>query len=360
LICLLASSALAGCGNGEPSGDADADADQDADLDTGSDGDGRDADTETDDADLDRGDADRDGEAAADSDVTSDADRPVPECLEAVGPGDQRVNCLGLTFDVSVPEACATEQCGLVVDVHGLTMSGRMEDNNTDMRQLGREHGYVVIQPNAPGTAPATVWSTSHDDAVFEFMMRVVEGLGLDERRIHFTGFSQGGFMTWRFICDHADVLASAAPGAAGIGCGAEACAFEGAAMPSEEIPILFLAGRRDDNYIRFACTSAQRDAVIAAWGMAVDAAVAGDEMYDWTRYVNARGVVFETIEHDYVSSAEPPTPLVPRLLGHCFPGSDDPGDEPGQLFPFGCDPPNAVHWGEAAMDFFIAHPRAE
>ncbi|GIS33212.1 MAG: hypothetical protein Ct9H90mP4_11260 [Gammaproteobacteria bacterium] len=32
------------------------------------------------------------------------------------------------------------------------------------------------------------------------------------EERIHITGFSQGGYMSWRFICKYSDVLASAGP----------------------------------------------------------------------------------------------------------------------------------------------------
>ena len=34
-----------------------------------------------------------------------------------------------------------------------------------------------------------------------------MEAFDVDRDRVHFTGFSQGGFMTWKFICDHADIV---------------------------------------------------------------------------------------------------------------------------------------------------------
>ena len=57
--------------------------------------------------------------------------------------------CNGMTFETSIPERCIDTQCGLIIDVHGGTMSAAMENKNTNMREIGRQHGYVVIQPNA-------------------------------------------------------------------------------------------------------------------------------------------------------------------------------------------------------------------
>jgi hypothetical protein len=50
-------------------------------------------------------------------------------------------------------------------------------------------------------------------------------------------------------------------------------------------------------------------------------------------------------------------TTFVPSfVVGHCYPGSTDPRTELGQLFPFGCVPPNDFTWGVEAMQFFVAH----
>lgn len=76
---------------------------------------------------------------------------PTPdECFVDVSPGERTVACDGLNVDISVPSQCLTYQCGLIADVHGATMSGLIEDMNTSMRELGRQHGYIVLQRNAP------------------------------------------------------------------------------------------------------------------------------------------------------------------------------------------------------------------
>jgi hypothetical protein len=60
---------------------------------------------------------------------------------------------------------------------------------------------------------------------------------------------------------------------------------------------------------------------------------------------------VIEFLSHDYAADNA-------IIRGHCYPGSTDPGDAPGQLFPFGCEGRNGFVWGEIAMQFFIDHPK--
>ncbi len=149
--------------------------------------------------------------------------------------------------------------------------------------------------------------------------------------------------MTWRFVCAHADVLASAAPGA-GTDC---------SQVPTTQLDMLVLHGTHD-NLVSFSQAAARRDAVIAAWNLGPAEPVAGDSMYTWTRWRNPNGTTFEFLQHDYLAAGSGAS----ILGGHCFPGSQDMGGQPGQLFPFACAGPNGFVWGEAAMNFFIAHPR--
>src|SRR6185436_2109107 len=75
---------------------------------------------------------------------------PVPVgCVTDVTPGVHEFPCDDTTDVVSVLEACVTTACGVIIDVHGGSMSADMEDKNTGMRALGAQHGYIVIQPNA-------------------------------------------------------------------------------------------------------------------------------------------------------------------------------------------------------------------
>ncbi len=291
---------------------------------------------------------------SAGADAGSDADAgfppPAPEgCVDDASPGDHAYTCDGIVYDVSVPDACATSACGLVFDVHGFSMNAAMEEANTHLAALGKQYGYIVVQPNAPGNKPPlSSWTPTTDDAkVFAFMQLAIKVWHPDDRRIHFTGFSQGGAMTWRFICDHADVLASAAPGAG------SGCAFSGAEMPSREIDILDLHGTKDALIDFDTVAVPQRDAVIAAWNMDAGTKIAGDATFTRTRYTSPSGTVLEFLQHDYAAG-----PCLVTIDGHCFPGSDDPGGLQGQACSFKCLPPNAFTWGEEVMQFFIAHPR--
>src|SRR5262249_3237837 len=141
-------------------------------------------------------------------------------CITDVTPGTHVFTCDGLKYDVTVPDSCpASGKCGLVLDVHGATMSGKIEDLETDMRASGRKYGFVVVQPNANPGPPTASWTPATDDPkVFAFLQLALGTFDVDRKRVHMTGFSQGGMMSSRFLCQHADVFASIAP-VAGTGC---------------------------------------------------------------------------------------------------------------------------------------------
>lgn len=303
------------------------------------------------------------GEASADSstgsaDVTGDSSGsgfPPPvldECIDDGSAGDHVYACGDFSYDVTIPEACLAEPCGLIMDVHGFTMDGAMQEANTGLRQAGAERGYIVVQPNANPAPPSSSWNPGvDDDAVVDFMLRVADAFHVDRDRLHFTGFSQGGYMTWRVVCEHADVLASVAPAAA---CGdgtIEDCGFGPEAQPSEPVDVLFLHGTQDV-LVPFECAPVRRDAVVAAYGLGGEEVVVEGDGYRWTRHEGGDGTVLEFIEHDHSAA----NTVV--LGGHCFPGSDDPGDLPGQLMSYACVEQTDLHWGEAVLDFFDAHPR--
>jgi len=269
--------------------------------------------------------------------------------------GAHHFACDGLEFDVSVPDACVTHSCGLIVDVHGGTMSGPMEDKNTDLAALGRRHGFIVVTPTAFGN----LWNYAADDAkVLSFLEATRDAFHVNPKRIHMTGMSQGGYMSWRFSCQHTDLFGSVAPAAAA---GAAAisvevgCTFTGQDVPRGELDILYMHGV-EDALVNFQNAVTLRDAVIAHYGMSTGLVVAGDSTYKRTRYTTQNGRVFEFIEHRYLSDS---SVLGVAIRGHCFPGSPDQTVTlPGQLMAFGCKPPNSFTWGEEVVRFFMAHPK--
>jgi poly(3-hydroxybutyrate) depolymerase len=183
-------------------------------------------------------------------------------------------------------------------------------------------------------------------------MQHVMDVWHVDAKRIHFDGYSMGGWMTWRMLCAHSDILASVAPIAAGT---ANPGCFTGS-EPAKKIPILYTHGR-NDGLVQYATATPQRDAVLAAWYPGVTPVVLGkDTDYEWDRWTSPEGNVFEFIQHDWECRF---TLATLALKGHCFPGNDQflGCDQP---FPDGGLPPGAAHqmdWGKTVLQFFVDHP---
>lgn len=277
-------------------------------------------------------------------------------CAIDAAPGHHGGSCLGLAYDLEVPTSCPVEGCGLVLEVHGLWMNADAMDANTHMRALGRARGYAVLQPTAPSgrTVQGPAWLDADDDAVWTITTAVAAALHTDPKRLHVTGFSQGGYMAWRMICKHSSSIASAAPGAAGAaGCPINnlngSCNF--AALTPAPIDVLFVAGRLDA-IVPIGCARAQVQSAITGWSLGPKQVVATDGVYERARYAGNSNVL-EVIEHDYTTN---PAGLLAANAGHCVPGATPAS---GTIWDqLACKGPNAFVWGDEVMAFFQAHPK--
>jgi len=292
-----------------------------------------------------------------DSGATDSAAPPAPypppapdDCITDVTPGHQSLNCEGLSWELTVPDSCLTAACGLIMDVHGFGMNGTLQAAHSKLDTIAPPKGFIVAQPSAPGGLLSSSWTSANDDQVFAIMQRIISVWHVDAKRVHFDGYSMGGWMTWRFICKHADILASAAPLSAGADGVSGSCAFSGAEMPSRELPIFYTHGTTD-GLVPFAGATKRRDELIAVWSLDQSEVVSEGPDYQWTRYTNANGTVFEFTQHDWECGF---TLGSIALKGHCFPGV-------GKTNEFlGCESTgmtNAFNWGEEVLKFFIAHP---
>jgi poly(3-hydroxybutyrate) depolymerase len=248
----------------------------------------------------------------------------------------------GISYDVEIPPACASPGCGLILDIHGFTMNADLENKGSQMQALGKKNSYIVVQPSAPGLPPSWDQAT-HAPLVYTFTAGLSSILGADPKRIHVMGFSQGGGMTWRLLCDHADYFASGSP----LG-GLAGCEFSAVKAPSQEVPILQVHGRKDAVVSFQGIAIPQRDAALAYWMDGPGVVLEDDGMHKATRYTTAAGTRFELWEHDYVAGSF-------ILGGHCFPGGTDVGASP---FQYGCTAPGTFVYGELAMQFFLDHPK--
>lgn len=287
---------------------------------------------------------------AASSGPSSGSGGGAQGCLQDLTAGHHEVSCEGgIAYDVEIPDACPGGGCGLVVDIHGYTMTGDSEDENTGMRALGQAHGYVVVQPTAPTDALGLPsWDqATHAPLVHRFVADVADALVVDRTRVHAMGFSQGGGMTFRLLCDHADLFASGAPIGALAG-----CPFEGAESPSEEVDIMQVHGRKDAVVSFDAIAIPQRDDALAAWPFGAPEVFEEDDMHRATRWTTSGGTTFELWEHDYTTSAEV---AFFAIEGHCVPGGEDFDGIPAG---YSCEDEGTFVFGDLAMAFFEAHPK--
>ena len=253
--------------------------------------------------------------------------------MEELEPGQSALPCGGFVYALAIPEECFSGSCGLIVDFRPNVLTADETDVGTNMRALGNAAGFVVVQPNSSSGAVAA----SRDRL---FLDALIDALDIDTNRVHAGGGSTGGFQTWHFICDHADLIASAAPHASGRGnAPGESCDFSETRSPSEQVDVL-ISHSRNDNRVRFERATDQLDLVVQHWDLAVDQVLIDEDDYTWTRWTNDLGTVVEFLEFDWTK---------PNGYGHCYPGGEGPA---------GCSVDNPVHYGEAALAFYIAHPK--
>jgi poly(3-hydroxybutyrate) depolymerase len=306
------------------------------------------------------------------SDTSSPVSRDVhtTRCIGDVSAHDGHdFRCDGVSFKVMLTQACIERPCGLIVDVHGWLSNPDMQESRSNLARLAAQRGgYIVVQPGELST-PSSWDPAIHYDIVFDFMQQAIDAFGVDRNRVHFTGFSQGGQMTWKFICDHSDIIASAVPISS-----PELYCFLNGNGPSRKVPILYISGTTDIKvgYHHTGHPISVVDSLLRVlydYGMSrVDSAgythtdsgdfsvdefgkldVAVDEIgfevlggsmegsYFWSRYTGADGIPFEHLRHSN---------------GHVYPDNPD-----SLIFPE--DPAVWFSVGEAILQFFIDNPQA-
>lgn len=139
------------------------------------------------------------------------------------------VNQRNVVFTVSIPKACETVRCGLIVDQHGATMNAEQQNAGTHLREWGWKAvsegaptPYIVVQPNmtdlidnvSGGIDLKSVTGLPYANelpALLTFVRNAMQSLQVDPKRVHFHGFSRGGFTADKLYCDPAsrDLFAS-------------------------------------------------------------------------------------------------------------------------------------------------------
>jgi polyhydroxybutyrate depolymerase len=132
-----------------------------------------------------------------------------------IGEGEDRVVLDERWYLRHVPPAHdGTTAVPLVIALHGYNEGAERHAGATGWGELGDEHGFVTIMPNALGEAPA--WDLEADGVDVRFVEDIIDHaqatLCIDPDRVYVTGHSMGGFLISTLACTIADRVAAFAP----------------------------------------------------------------------------------------------------------------------------------------------------
>jgi polyhydroxybutyrate depolymerase len=156
--------------------------------------------------------------------------------------------------DLTIPSSYdGVDPLPLVVMLHGYGATGPLEEAYLGFRPLAEKLGFFYVAPD--GTVDANgnrFWNATKaccdlngvgvdDDAYLMSLLDEIEGLvHVDPKRVYFFGHSNGGFMTYRLACNHADRIAAVGVLAGAMVLDPTAC------QPSEPVSVLHIHGTAD------------------------------------------------------------------------------------------------------------------
>lgn len=125
--------------------------------------------------------------------------------------GEQR------TYNLFVPSSWdSSQELPLLVVLHGLTQTGSGVMGITNFNSIAQENNFVACYPsgiNNAWNANMNVSVSSADDLGFlEYLVNLLmDQYNLDPSRIYFCGFSNGGFMSMKMLCESSICIAGVA-----------------------------------------------------------------------------------------------------------------------------------------------------
>lgn len=125
--------------------------------------------------------------------------------------------------ELHVPEGHdPTSPSPLLVMLHGRTASGLVQEIYLQLAGPAADRGMLYIHPDGtPDQNGERFWNATDaccdfydagvDDSSYlkELVDEIRQHYAVDERQIYFFGHSNGGFMSYRMACDHADMVAA-------------------------------------------------------------------------------------------------------------------------------------------------------
>ena len=155
-------------------------------------------------------------------------------------------NGINRSYTIYIPTAWSPEKnYPMLLALHGLTQTGNSMMGFSNFNAYAEEFGFIVVYPNGVSNS----WNvgfpggSTADDVGFLIALidTVNAAYATDLNRIYSTGFSNGGFMSYRLACEAGDRIAAIASVA-----GTMTSASLSACQPSRDIPVMHIHGTND------------------------------------------------------------------------------------------------------------------
>ena len=145
-----------------------------------------------------------------------------------------------------------TKGLPLIVGFHGYGGNAEQMREQTGLDAEADKRGFVVAYVLGTGVASkgfnagdccgAPAWASDTDDLGLarEIVKTLSAQYCVDPKRVYSAGFSNGGFMSYRMVCEAADVFAAVASVAGVLGVPPETC------KPARPVPLIHIHGTND------------------------------------------------------------------------------------------------------------------
>jgi polyhydroxybutyrate depolymerase len=162
----------------------------------------------------------------------------------------QRLSFGGFEREYVVSAPTSRRPRPTVLVLHGSMLNAQMALKSTGFEPLVDREGLVAVYPSAvagqwnDGRAAAAAWGgRARDDVAFlrALVAHLVRTGVSDPQRVYVTGFSNGGMMAFRLMCEATELFAAAAPIAAPL-----PAELAGGCKPARPTPMLVMSGTAD------------------------------------------------------------------------------------------------------------------
>ncbi len=275
-------------------------------------------------------------------------------CAAIAAPASsETVTFAGRPSNLVVPASYVpTTPAPLIVLLHGYSANGAGQDAYMGFSALADEFGFLFINPDGVfDLFPNRYWNAT--DACCNFFAASTDDSGyirglidtvratynVDDTRIFITGHSNGGFMSYRMACDHADIVAAIASFAGATFNSPASC------NPSEPVAVLQIHGTADTT-------------ILYAGGSNLPQPYPGavQSVQTWNQYNGCTNTADTSSPNlDLVSTLPGAETTVTRYTDGCSPGGS------GELWtiPAGAHVPSLTPtYARRVVEYLYAHPK--